>query len=442
MVMPICQQQFVDRHAGNTQVYQEVLQIIETLSSTVTQGLLNAVEYIAEHYGVFEADTDVRHQLDQRPIQGHSIGSLMPSAAATATNFRTNATASSMPAAASSHQQQQSCAAAAGVLQPLLGLCKLLHAYQLPPDISEAALQLLQVNPSIVWDTCTQLAHHNLMELTAQLDEAENAMLAPLHWPGSGSHTIPQSAANHQDKPDQQQLVIASNYGFGSTVSKYQLPWSSGLGPQTSAEGVQELGVSPPPEVRVKMRLKAHLALHVQTAQALQRAHTAQQELDGILASTPLLLPVLEVGIGSGSTLTWQAELAQLYMHAAQERAKVQLLQQYEQQFNQELEELLEIKERTEEKVLLVRNQVRAAAGVLLVTTRVWRYSDMGKSAGPADFCKSSSVLGWLWAIDVLGCGFGLTSKHSTACADPRLTSKTDFLGDMTVAYTVSFLVA
>jgi hypothetical protein len=127
----------------------------------------------------------------------------------------------------SHHQQQQS--SVADALQQLMRVCKLLHSHKLPHDVVTSALQLLQHSPAVLWDTCTQLARHNLQELTSQLDEAEREMLAPLHWPGSSAAGAGAQHALVQHKSDQQQLVAYGNTGSSGGGGKHKLPWASGL---------------------------------------------------------------------------------------------------------------------------------------------------------------------------------------------------------------------
>lgn len=84
---------------------------------------------------------------------------------------------------------------------------------------------------------------------------------------------------------------------------------------------LQELGISPPPEVRIKLRLHHHIQLHVRTEQTLQRAQAADRELTMLLGSTPLLQAP---AVGS---LGWEGELARVYLNLVKARAQLALLQ-------------------------------------------------------------------------------------------------------------------
>lgn len=253
-------------------------------------------------------------------------------------------------------QQQGAVSSTAESLQQLLKVCRILQGYKVPTDVTASALQLLQHPPSLLWDICNQLAQQNLTELTARIDVAEREMLAPLHWPGStGSSSIAGQLHGGflQHKPDQQQMVM-----YIDTGSKYKLPWASGLS-LPSAAALQEMGISPPPEVRIKLRLKDHIQLHVSTQQTLQRAQAAQRELEVQLASTPLLTAACGDGAAGGS-MSWGSEAAQLFMQLSKVRAQLQLMRQYEQRFTHELLQLKDIKAVTEDKSEDVQQQVRA----------------------------------------------------------------------------------
>lgn len=300
---------------------------------------------VVEQQGMPVAGADLQQQVDQHA--NHSANQQLQLAAAGP---------ASSSGSAQQEQQQSTAGGTAEALQQLLRMCKLVHDFKLPPDVLTSALQLLQHPPSLLWDTCAQLAHQNLLELTARLDEAEREMLAPLHWPGSGISSSMQLALL-QHKPDQQQQLGV--YGdCTSHGSKYKLPWASGLSLPTAA-AMQELGISPPPEIRIKLRLKDHIQLHINTQQTLQRVQAAQRELDGLLGSTPLLQAAL-AGVGDGHGVNWEAELAQVYINVVRARAQVQLLQDYEQRFEHELLQLKEIKAITEDKRQDVQQQVRA----------------------------------------------------------------------------------
>jgi hypothetical protein len=84
---------------------------------------------------------------------------------------------------------------------------------------------------------------------------------------------------------------------------------------------LQELGISPPPEVRIKLRLHHHIQLHVRTEQTLQRAQAADRELTMLLGSIPLLQAP------AGGSVGWERELAQVYLHLVKARAQLALLQ-------------------------------------------------------------------------------------------------------------------
>jgi hypothetical protein len=256
-------------------------------------------------------------------------------------------------------QQQGAVSLTAESLQQLLKVCRILQGYKVPTDVTTSALQLLQHPPSLLWDVCNQLAQQNLAELTARIDVAEREMLAPLHWPGStgsssSSITGQLQAGLLQHKPDQQQLVM-----YTDTGSKYKLPWSSGLS-LPSAAALQEMGISPPPEVRIKLRLKDHIQLHVSTQQTLQRAQAAQRDLELQLASTPLL----QAAVGeAGGGMSWGSEAARLFLQLSKVRAQLQLMRQYEQRFTHELLQLKDIKAVTEDKSEDVQQQVRGCRG-------------------------------------------------------------------------------
>ena len=146
-------------------------------------------------------------------------------------------------------------------------------------------------------------------------------------------------------------LDTSSSSGSGGSGSKHRLPWASGLSLPCAA-AMQELGSSPPPEVRVKLRLQNHIQLHVRTEQTLQRAQAAERELTLLLGSTPLL---------QGGAGGWEGELAQAYLNLVKARAQLGLLQGYEEHFTNELHQLKEIKAITEDKDRDVKQQVGAA---------------------------------------------------------------------------------
>lgn len=357
---------------GSAQVQEELLQQLASLSSSIKEGLEQAMQYAVEQQQYIPgggSDVDLVHNPDQQLMLSQGGAGQPPSEDM------------------------------AEAVQQLLRLCRLLQAYRLPDDLTPPVADLLQHPPGLVWDSCAQLAHQNLQELTAQLDEAERHMLAPLHWGGAGVGAGVGSGDRYQAlawKPDQQQqqgqIVPTSAYGgcggadaisthtnsSSHKSSKHQLPWASGLNISSSsysAAAMQDAaGMSLPPEVRVKMRLKSHMQLHVRTEQTRRRARAAQQELESLLGSTPILQTALlglsaPAGVGGGVAgggssdvggpgLSQEAELAQLFLTMAQERAAIELLRQFEQLYSQQLSELLEIKEHTEEKVLQVRGQV------------------------------------------------------------------------------------
>lgn len=347
-------------YTGSIKAQQAVQQQVAALSTAIKNGLQQAVHDALTHPTSLLVGLDLQQQQDQT-VQCDAAGSIMQRAASPAPGNSTHGNKAS--------QQQQQGQSSASVLQELLQLCRLLRNCKLAPDATCSAVQLLQHSPSLLWDVCAQLAQQNLLELTARLDEAQREMLAPLHWPGSGQQQ--QQHVQLQYKADQQQLVAysGSSGGHGSSSSHRRLPWSSGLS-MTATAALQQRGVSLPPEVRVKMRLKDHVSLHVQTEQALQRVRALQQQLDDVLGSTALLQAAAAAGGeedtaadaadgAAAAAVTWEAQLAQLFLNTARVRAQVALLQQYEHRFGEELAQLQEIKAVTEEKELEVRQQVR-----------------------------------------------------------------------------------
>lgn len=332
--------------AGSGKVQASVQQQLAALSSSIKDGLNQTMWDTVHQQGIPMAGSDLQHPADQQPLALPATGSV-----------------SSLSGSSAQQDQQQGGGSTVEGLQQLLQLCKLLQGYRVPADVLTSALLLLQHPPSLLWDACTQLAHQNLLELTAHLDEAEREMLAPLHWPGRGMSASQQ----HSSRPDQQpqQQLVPHSDCCGS--SKHRLPWASGMS-LPSAAALQELGISPPPEVRIKLRLKDHIQLHIQTEQTLQRVQATQRELDTLLGSTPLLQAALTAGgedgsTGSSSSISWEAELALVYLDLARARAQVQLLQQYEQRFEHELLQLKEIKGITEDKKQDVQQQVRVLGG-------------------------------------------------------------------------------
>jgi hypothetical protein len=327
---------------GGSKVQQSVQQQLASLSSNIKKGLHQTLWKVVQQQGLPLAGADLQQQTDQQqtPDTNRQL----------AASGLISINGSSSINGSISQQQGAADSTTAG-LQQLLRLCKLLQGYKVPPEVLTSALQLLQHPPSLVWDTCTQLAHQNLLELTARINEAEREMLAPLAWPGGNVSTSMQQVLLLH-KPDQQQQQLAL---YGDCASKHKLPWASGLS-LPSAVALQEAGISPPPEIRIKLRLKDHLQLHIQTEQALQRAQAAQRELHMLLGITPLL----QAGLAAedGSVVSWEAELAQVYLSLVRARAQVQLLQQYRQQFELELLELKQIQGITEEKRQAVQQQV------------------------------------------------------------------------------------
>jgi len=318
--------------SGGTRAHQAMQQHLAALTNSIKEGLHQAVRDTADH-GIQFGVTDLQQQQDQHQQQLCRAGS---------------SSDTGMLA------QQQGATTTADNLQQLLQLCKLLHSYRVPPGVFTSALQLLQTPPSVLMEACAHLAQQNLLELTARLDEAEREMLAPLHWHAGTSSSS--GGLDQKQKPDQQLVSYSS-----SSNSKHKLPWASGLGAGMSDTAALEQQL--PPEVRIKKRLRDHMQLHVHTEQALQRARATQQVLDAALGSTPLLQAVLSAVAGeagaAGTGVIWEAQLAQVYLTFVKVRAQVELLQQFEQQFSRELQELQEIKAVTEEKQLLVRQQVR-----------------------------------------------------------------------------------
>lgn len=328
--------------AGGSKIQQSVQHQLALLSSNIKEGLNQTLWDVVQQQGIPLAGADLQQQTDQQ--QTSDVNQQQQLTASGSINSINGS---------SSQQQQGAADSTAADLQQLLRLCKLLQGYKVAPEVLTSALQLLQHSPSLVWDTCAQLAHQNLLELTAHIDEAEREMLAPLAWPGGNvSASMQQALLPH--KPDQQQQLAV--YGdCASSSSKHKLPWASGLC-LPSAAALQEAGISPPPEIRIKLRLKDHLQLHIQTEQNLQRAQAAQRELDMLLGSTPLLQAALAAE--EGSAVSWEAELAQVYLSLVRARAQLQLLQQYEQRFELELLELKQIQGITEEKRQAVQQQV------------------------------------------------------------------------------------
>jgi hypothetical protein len=322
-----------------------VQQQLAALSSSIKEGLNQTMWDTVQQQGIPMAGSDLQDPADQQLLALPGIGAV-----------------SSISGSSTQHQdQQQAGSSTAEGLQQLLQLCKLLQGYRVPPELLTSALLLLQHPPSLLWDACTQLAHQNLLELTAHLDEAEREMLAPLHWPGRAINNTQQHSRS--DQHPQQQLVPAHSDCCGS--SKHRLPWASGMA-LPSAAALQEMGISPPPEVRIKLRLKDHIQLHIQTEQTLQRVQATQRELDTLLGSTPLLQQAALAADGEdnssstgSSSGSWEAELARVYLDLVRARAQVQLLQQYEQRFKHELLQLKEIKGITEDKKQDVQQQVR-----------------------------------------------------------------------------------
>lgn len=330
--------------AGSGKVQQSVQQQLAALSSSIKEGLNQTMWETVQQQGIPMAESDLQHPADQQPLALSATGSV-----------------SSLSGSSAQHDQQQGGDSTFEGLQQLLQLCRLLQGYRVPADVLTHALLLLQHPPSLLWDACTQLAHQNLLELTAHLDEAEREMLAPLHWPSPAM-----SASQQHSRPDQQpqQQLVPHSDCCGS--SKHRLPWASGMS-LPSAAALQEMGISPPPEVRIKLRLKDHIQLHIQTEQTLQRVQATQRELDTLLGSTPLLQAALSAGgeDGSmGSSSSWEAELAWVYLDFARARAQVQMLQQYEQRFEHELLQLKEIKGITEDKKQDVQQQVSVLGGL------------------------------------------------------------------------------
>lgn len=203
------------------------------------------------------------------------------------------------------------------------------------------AAQLLQEPPDLLLSCSSHLAAQASHELTAVLDEAEKALLAPVD--------------KHANR-DQGSLLSgtakswALSHGATDTTDAYSLPWSSSW--SLGQVGQQQPAGHVTPEMQVKQRQQFHLQLYLQAQEVSAAAKTADVELTRLLGSTPLLQQQLLTGSSS-----WEAQLAGLWLRREGLRGEVGLLEHRKREFEQKVDTAL----RAESQLQETWQQIQAA---------------------------------------------------------------------------------
>lgn len=212
----------------------------------------------------------------------------------------------------------------------------LVSKYNPSEAVKHCAQQLLQEPPDALLICSSELADQASHELTAVLDEAETALLAPLGSNSSHSKGIGLSGEGHRG------VACAAD-----DADDYSLPWTTswtfgGLGALVPVQQ-QHAGLVTP-EMLVKQRQKAHVDMYMQAIKAQAAAQAADKELTLLLGSTPLLQQHL--GMGSCS---WEAELAGLWLRAERLRGEVGLLERHKQEFERDVDVALRAESQLQE---------------------------------------------------------------------------------------------
>jgi hypothetical protein len=230
-------------------------------------------------------------------------------------------------------------AAATGVeLQPL-ARCSLVSGYIPSQGVQGTVMQLLQEAPELLLSCSSQLAAQASQELTAILDEAETALLAPLGWGNSGAAAgqEPSSAA----KAQQQGLLLAAAdvQAAAAAACPYTLPWTipwqTSIGQQQQQQQANKTAAFQSPEMLVKQRQQMHVQLYVQAKAAQAAAAEAEAQLEQLMGAVPLLN-----GTAAGS---WESQLAGLWLRAEGLRAEVAVLQQRKAEFEQDVDACIQV---------------------------------------------------------------------------------------------------
>jgi hypothetical protein len=232
----------------------------------------------------------------------------------------------------------RSSAAAAGLeLQPL-ARCSLVSGYVPSQGVHGTVMQLLQEAPELLLSCSSQLAAQASQELTAILDEAETALLAPLGW-GSNAAAAGQEPSSAAKEHQQGLLLAAADaQAAAAAVCPYTLPWTIPWQTSISQQQLQsgKAASFQSPEMLVKQRQQMHVQLYVQAKAAEAAAAAAEAQLEQLMGAVPLLN-----GTAAG---TWESQLAGLWLRAEGLRAEVAVLQQRKAEFEQDVDACIQVR--------------------------------------------------------------------------------------------------
>lgn len=234
---------------------------------------------------------------------------------------------------------EQSKASAAGTameLQPL-ARCGLVSGYVPSQGVQGTVMQLLQEAPELLLSCSSQLAAQASQELTAILDEAETALLAPLGW-GSSAASAGQELSSASKAQQQGLLIAAADVAAAAAATcPYTLPWT--IPWQTSISQQQQqsdkAAAFQSPEMLVKQRQQMHVQLYVQAKASAAAAAEAEVQLEQLMGAVPLLS-----GAAAGS---WESQLAALWLRAQGLRAELAVLTQRKAEFEQDVDACIQV---------------------------------------------------------------------------------------------------
>lgn len=253
---------------------------------------------------------------------------------------------------------EQSKASAAGTameLQPL-ARCGLVSGYVPSQGVQGTVMQLLQEAPELLLSCSSQLAAQASQELTAILDEAETALLAPLGW-GSSAASAGQELSSASKAQQQGLLIAAADVAAAAAATcPYTLPWT--IPWQTSISQQQQqsdkAAAFQSPEMLVKQRQQMHVQLYVQAKASAAAAAEAEVQLEQLMGAVPLLS-----GAAAGS---WESQLAALWLRAEGLRAELAVLTQRKAEFEQDVDACIQAEAHLQEKWDLIKAAVREDA--------------------------------------------------------------------------------
>lgn len=223
-------------------------------------------------------------------------------------------------------------------------------SYSPSPVVKCAAIKLLQEAPELLITCSSQLAAQASHDLTAELDAAEAALLAPID--GEAQQGVGLNRWHHQ----------GAGEAAADGADAYSLPWTAPFSMSARAQQQQQAGYVTP-EQQVKQRQEFHVQLFLRAQAARVAAEAAERELTRLLGSITLLQ----------QPMGWEGQLAGLWLRAEGLRGEVSLLEQHKRQLERDVDAALKAEAQLQDTWQRIQATVRED---LELTKLLWQVAN------------------------------------------------------------------